>query len=161
MVAEFRFRFRCVLVLAMVFPATAGAAGATTDTRLLGKPHVNNNDRKECASFRFVLKSYVGAPSASMKTKMSAEESQLPVMLPDLGQDSCQEANTLLLALSPVLSGSSLQLLMNTESGNGFEGWRKLCAREEPATGTARVAQLTSLLRASLQGGRKRARGGA
>ena len=79
----------------------------------------------------------------------AAEKSQLPLMLTDFGQDSVQEATTLFFVLSQVLTGSSLQLFMNTEFGNGFEGWRKLCAREEPATGTARVAQLTSLLRAT------------
>ena len=126
MVAELRFRFRRVLVLAMAFRV---AAGATTDMRPLGRPQVYNNDRREWPGLEFVLKSCVGAPPASMRTRTSAEKSQLPMMLPDFGQDSYQEANALLLVLSPVLSGSSLQLLLN-ESGNGRRREEALCTRK-------------------------------
>ena len=68
--------------------AFAATAGATIDTRLLGKPRVYNNDRKEWSGFKFILKNYVGALSATMGTKMeNAEKSQLPLMLQDFGQD--------------------------------------------------------------------------
>ena len=130
MVAELRFHFRCVLVLAMAFRVVPAA---TTDTRPLGRPQA----RKE-PSFEFVLKSYEGAPVTE----------EAPA---DYGQDSLQELNALFSVPSQVLSGSSLQLLLS-ESGNGVEGGRKLRARGNTAIDTARVAQLSFLLRTTFQG---------
>jgi hypothetical protein len=72
-----------------------------------------------------------------------------------MGNETLQEANTLVFILSQVLQGSSLQLLMNVESGNGYEAWRLLSQREEPQSGTAREAQLTGLLRTQFAGGMK------
>ena len=83
----------------------------------------------------------------------AAERSALPLALVDMGDESKQEASTLVFILTQVLAGSSLQLLMNAESGKGFEAWRLLCQREEPSTGTARVAQLTGLLKTTFTGG--------
>ncbi len=43
-----------------------------------------------------------------------------------MGNESLQEANTLVFILSQVLQGPSLQLLTNVESGNGYEARRLL-----------------------------------
>ena len=102
------------------------------------------------------LLSYVGAVSSSIRTKMdAAERSVTTVALNTMGNESQQESSTVVFLLSQVLTGSPLQLLMNTESGNGYEDWRLLCRREEPQSGTARAAHLTGLLRTQFSGGMK------
>lgn len=51
--------------------------------------------------------------------------------------------------LAQMLTGSGLQLLMNTEMGNGLEAWTQSVRREEPPGGSACVGHLTALLRAT------------
>ena len=144
------------LVFLLTVAMAGGLASSTLDTRLLGKPKTYTNHREDWPGFKFVLKSYVGAVSSSIRTKMdAAERSTIPVSLSTMGNETLQEANTLVFILSQVLQGSSLQLLMNVESGNGYEAWRLLSQREEPQSGTARVAQLTGLLRTQFAGGMK------
>ena len=140
---------KTLLNLFLIIVVTMSAsANSTVDTKLLGKPKAYTNRREDWPGFKFVLLSYVGAVSSAIRTKMDAAERSVTTMpLNTMGNDSQQESSTVVFILSQVLTGSSLQLLMNTESGNGFEAWRLLCRREEPQSGTARVAQLTGLLR--------------
>ena len=107
------------LVLFLVVTMSSSAS-STLDTRLLGKPKTYTNHREEWPGFKFVLKSYVGAVSRVIRTKMdAAERSAIAVSLSTMGNESLQEANTLVFILSLVLPGSSLQFFMNVESGNG------------------------------------------
>ena len=113
------------IILVCLADGAMATPSATLDTRLLGKPRIYTNKREDWPGFKFVLKSYVGAVSVQIRTKMeAAEKSNLPIALIDMGDETKQEASTLVFILTQVLAGSSLQLLMNAEPGNGFEAWR-------------------------------------
>ena len=123
------------------------------DTRLLGKPRVYSNNRADWPGFKFVTKSYVGAVSARTLSRMEmAESATAPVPLNVMNEEERQDARTLNFILSQILSGPSLQLLMNCETGNGLEAWRLLVRSEEPSSGSAQVAHLTVLLRTTFTG---------
>ena len=109
------------LILFLVVTMSSSAS-STLDTRLLGKPKTYTNHREDWPGFKFVLKSYVGAVSSSIRTKMDAAgRSVTPVSLNTMGNESQQESSTLVFILSQVLTGSSLQLLM-TATGTRLGG---------------------------------------
>ena len=128
----------------------AGAA-PIIDTKVWGKgikPFGADLEKHTWRSFKFVYMNYVGAVSSGIRTKMeAAERSAMPVALADMGTETQQEASTLVFIMSQVLTVSSLQLLMNTEAGNGYEAWRLLKCDRQPSSGSRHIAMFSNILR--------------
>ena len=86
-------------LIAVAMAAATSSASNTLDTRLLGRPKTYTSHREDWPGFKFVLKSYVGAVSSVIRTKMdAAERSAIPIGLNTMGTDTLQEASTLVRA---------------------------------------------------------------
>jgi hypothetical protein len=120
------------------------------DTKLLGKPNKYGGMRADWPSWKYVFKAYVGAVNVLMLERLEASEGTVgPITLVGIGQESKQEAMTLSFILAQTLQGPPLHMLMNVEAYNGFEAWRRLVKKEEPALGSAQISQLTAIMRYS------------
>ena len=123
------------------------------DTKLLGRPGAYDGNRSDWHGWKFVMKSYFGAMNEELLSLLNgAEDETRPISLERMSADKQKMARTVAYVLSQTLKGSCLQLLMNTESLNGFEAWRQLVKREEPSEGSAQVAQLTAILKFAFTG---------
>ena len=128
-------------------------SSGTIDTRVLGKPTKYNGDREQGVSWKFVFKSYIGALDSRLLNDLEIAEVQRdPLYLSSLPEGAQARARLLTYVLSQTLTGAPLLMLMNTESHNGLEAWRRIVAKEEPCQGSAQVNQLTSLLRTTFSG---------
>ena len=128
---------------------TSSSTTGLIDTKLLGKPKQYSGNRSEWASWKFVFRSYIGTISGQLLNRLEQVERLAdPVGLNRLTPEEIAESRTLSYILAQTLSGSSLQLLMNVEECNGYEGWRQLVRREEPTAGSAQVGQLAAILKA-------------
>ena len=128
-------------------------SSGTIDTRVLGKPTKYGGDREQWVSWKFVFKSYIGALDSRLLTDLEiAEVQREPLLLTDLPEAAQGRARLLTYVLSQTLTGAPLLMLMNTESHNGLEAWRRMVAKEEPCQGSAQVNQLTAILRATFTG---------
>ena len=97
-------------------------SGQLLDTKLLGKPKAYTNNRQDWATFKFVTKSYIGAISERMLARLEGTEGQPgAVTLAQMGDEARAEAHTMTFLLTQILTGSSLQILMNCERGNGSD----------------------------------------
>ncbi|CAK0819502.1 unnamed protein product [Prorocentrum cordatum] len=123
------------------------------DTRLLGRPNKYSGNRDEFPTFRYQLISYLGAigPRLAQAVTTAATHGNV-ITLSEMGDDNKQFAATMGYTLSQLLGGSALTLVMNCEPGNGLEQWRRLCLREDAATGSNKVTQLQLLVNTEFSG---------
>ncbi|CAK0836789.1 unnamed protein product, partial [Prorocentrum cordatum] len=123
------------------------------DTRLLGRPNKYSGNRDEFPTFRYQLISYLGAidPRLAQAVTTAATHGSV-ITLSEMGDDNKQFAATMGYILSQLLGGSALTLVMNCEPGNGLEQWRRLCLREDAATGSNKVTQLQLLVNTEFSG---------
>ena len=125
----------------------AMAAPGLVDTRLLDKPRTYGGNKSEWTSWKYVLRSYLGAVNPELLQPLQESEAALtPIALDALEEKQQANARTISFVLSQVLVGAPLQLIMNISDMNGFEMWRQLVKAEEPSVGAAQVTQLTSIL---------------
>ncbi|CAK0910250.1 unnamed protein product, partial [Prorocentrum cordatum] len=106
------------------------------DTRLLGRPNKYSGNSDEFPTFRCQLICYLGAidPILAQAVTTAATRGNV-IALSEMGDDNKQLAATMGYIRSQLLGGSALTLVMNCEPGNGLEQWRRLCLREDAATG--------------------------
>ena len=110
----------------------AMAAPGLVDTRLLGKPRTYGGNKAEWTSWKYVLRSYLGAVNPELLQPLQESEAALtPIALYALEEKQQANARTISLVLSQMLVGAPLQLIMNISDMNGFEMWRQLVKAEE------------------------------
>ena len=132
----------------MALPTETGAGNA----RVVGRLDSYKGDRDQWQSWKFAFKSYVGALSPEMLTRLNTiENRQTAVQLATLTDAERADARQLAFLLSQTLKSSALTLLMNVEDQNGFEAWRRLAQREDPSTGFTQVAKLQALLKSTFR----------
>ena len=106
------------------------------DTRVLGKPSKYGGDREQWVSWKFVFKSYIGALDGEMLNEVEAcEKLTRPIALGILPEDTQRRSRTMSYILAQTLTAAPLLTLMNAESHNGYEAWRRLVVKEEPTHG--------------------------
>ena len=135
--------------------AAGGLASRVLDTKLVKGPTSWDGDKKRWKRWSAKLRGYLSGVSLEMVTMMDiAAAYQGDIALRTITDEKHREmCGALYAILNGLLEGEAYDVLMNTESGNGAEVWRKLVKEHEPKTvGHARSRLIAILEPKDLQG---------
>ena len=112
----------------------ATTAKSVVDTRILGKPKNYYGQQDGWPDWSFAMRAYLSCLSETMADLLNAaEKSSKTIELGPLPEAAKAEARQLYYILALQCNGSALQVVKGVEKNNGFEAWRRMLQRHEPA----------------------------
>ena len=133
----------------MASPTAGGSSPGLIDTRAIGKLRQFSGKEEDWAAWVFVARGYVNLLDPGYQALLEASESMArhsDIRMADLGGEAAQKSVVLFNLLTQSVDGRALQVLMNVESGNGFQAWKALCETYEPDVGGRHTAMLMGII---------------
>eukprot|EP00971_Amphidinium_carterae_P325964 6456549-Amphidinium_carterae.1 len=127
--------------------ATAGGSGGRMDPLKLARPPTFNGDENMFEDWCFKLKTFIAQDSLTTTTRMTSMEGRADA--PDYSQydDSTKrDSASLFFRLVALTEKGALSIVRQIEPQDGFEAWRRLCARYAPRTVGKNLTRLTQIL---------------
>ena len=104
------------------------ADGPPTDDQRY-RPPVFGGDESAWSEWSFRMRSYAAELHERMDTVLERVELRDdPVIMTDMSADQQALSRKMMNLLIRSTTGPPFLILRNVDSGNGFEGWRQLCA---------------------------------
>ena len=101
------------------------------DTRVLGKPKNFDGQQENRQDWSFAVRAYLSCLTETMADLLdAAEKSQETIELGPLPEEVKAEARQLYYILALQCNGNALHVV---KKNNGFEAWRRMFQRHEPA----------------------------
>ena len=127
----------------------AAGGGGLIDTRAIGKLRSFSCKEEDWPSWAFVARGYLNLLDPGYQALISAFEQvqrYSDIVLAELGQNGQEKAVVLFNLLTQSVEGRALQIMMNVESGNGFQAWKALCENYEPDVRGRHTAMLSGII---------------
>ena len=122
----------------------ATTAKSVVDTRVLDKPKNHDGQQDGWEDWSFAMRADLSCLSETMADLLdAAEKSPETIELGQLPEAAKAEARQLYYILVVQCSGSALQVVKGVEKNNGFEAWRRMLQRHEPATGGRHLTMMS------------------
>ena len=112
----------------------ATTAKSVVDTRVRGKPKDYDGQQDGWQDWSFAMRPYLSCLSETMADLLdAAEKSPEKIDLGPLRDAAKSEARQLSYILALQCNGRALQVVKGVEKNRGFEAWRRMFQRHEPA----------------------------
>ena len=128
------------------------------DTRAIGKLRSFSGKEEDWPSWAFVARGYLNLLDPGYQALISASEQvqrYSDIVLAELGQNGQEKAVVLFNLLTQSVEGRALQIMMNVESGSGFQAWKALRENYEPDVGGRHTAMLSGIIAPSWRTSRR------
>ena len=125
----------------------ATTSKSVVDTRVLAEPKIFHGQQTNWQDWSFAMRAYLSCLTETMADLLdAAETSPEKIDLGPLPEAAKAEARQLCYILALQCSGSALQVVKGVEKNNGFEAWRRMFQRQEPAAGGRLLSMMAKIM---------------